>query len=138
MDDALELRAWRFLAAHRVGTLDVTHVTFIDGPLPCVTTPSTGQHYESSKADSFGEAAIKLAIKLGMPCAADESRESLTRVSACDRDSSSAPTASRRNGSTGRSSRRTEMGSAVSTTAATAAEQSIGGGSEQPEELGAK
>jgi hypothetical protein len=58
MSDALELRAWRFLAQHRVGSLAVTHVQFIDGPRPTINTLSTGEHYEQAAGDTFGAAAV--------------------------------------------------------------------------------
>ncbi len=66
--DALELQAWRFLALHRVGTLGVSHVQFIDAEQCRINTPSTGEFYESACGATFGEAAIKLAVALGMPC----------------------------------------------------------------------
>lgn len=67
MSKRVELSAWRFLAAHRVGGLAVTHVTFIDGDDgPTMNTPSHDGFYESVSAPSFGEAAIELALALGM------------------------------------------------------------------------
>lgn len=63
-----ELNAWRFLAAHRVGTLRVTHVQFIDEPDGCrMNTPSVESFYEDVTRSSWGEAAIALASALGMP-----------------------------------------------------------------------
>lgn len=65
--EALELAAWRFLAAHRVGTLPATHVQFIDSGDECrINTPSHDRFYESVGAPTWGEAAIKLARALGM------------------------------------------------------------------------
>ena len=66
--DALKLAAWRFLAAHRVGSLAVSHAQFIDGSDgPHINAPSRDQYYESASAPTWGEAAIKLARSLGMP-----------------------------------------------------------------------
>ncbi len=63
-----ELAAWRFLAAHRVGGLSVTHLTFIsDGDVCRMNTPAPGEAgiYESVEGKTFGEAAIALAAALG-------------------------------------------------------------------------
>jgi hypothetical protein len=123
MSDALELRAWRFLAQHRVGSLAVTHLQFIDGPQPTINTPSTDQHYEQASGETFGAAAIELALLLGMDvtCAADESREA-SPPNASGLGSSCAPTATRRSGANGKTSRRIETESEASTIDATGAE----------------
>ena len=68
MSDAIELAAWRFLASHRVGGLAATHVQFIDSGTECrINTPSHDRFYESVGAPTWGEAAVKLALALGMP-----------------------------------------------------------------------
>jgi hypothetical protein len=66
-EEQLELAAWRFLAAHRVGSLSVTHLLFTDSERSHVSTPSVAGFYATAEADTFGEAAIELALELGMP-----------------------------------------------------------------------
>lgn len=121
MSDELELRAWRFLAAHRVAPLHVTHVQFIDVPgdeSPCrMNAPSFGEYYESARAATWGEAAIGLATALGMPCADDSD----STESASGRGSSSASTATLRNGESESNSPPIKQVQAGSTTAATSA-----------------
>ncbi len=125
MSDALELRAWRFLAAHRVGKLAVTHVEFIDGDHPTVVTPSTGQHYDSATGATFGDAAIELAQQLGMdgPCP-EASEEFETLPAPSDQGSSSVLTATLPSGANEQSSPRTVTESADWTTGAIGAEPS--------------
>lgn len=119
-NEAIELSAWRFLASHRVGTLAVSHVQFIDGDECRMNTPSSAEFYESAGGATFGEAAINLAIALGMPCPS-EYQEAL-RVS--ETDSSSASTASLTSGASAKTSRRTRRGSVGSTTDVTGVEAS--------------
>lgn len=124
MSDALELRAWRFLSVHRVGALKVTHVTFINGDDSCrVNTPSFDGFYESAKSATFGEAAISLAVALGMSCAEDSDSSG----SASDQDSSSVSTATRRSGESAATSPLIESAPAASTTAATGVEAATDG-----------
>lgn len=73
MHPDLELAAWRFLAKRRTGSLAVAHIEFIDGDTPesksSIVTPSEEQGvYESASGATFGEAAVALAIRLGMSC----------------------------------------------------------------------
>lgn len=64
----IELAAWRFLSSRRCPGLAVAHIEFIDGPKPVITAPANDLgFYESATAETFGEAAVKLALKLGMP-----------------------------------------------------------------------
>ncbi len=127
MSEQLELSAWRFLAAHRVGGLCVTHVSFIDGDNgPTMNTPSVDGFYESAFAPTFGEAAIELALALGMLCelerkSPEHATPSLGTPSAAAESSSSAPTASRRSGAKSPNSRRTRSLETGSTTGATSA-----------------
>ncbi len=69
--DALELRAWRFLAAHRATPgLAATHVAFIseDQQIVHVNTPrGKNGTYVNATGRTWGEAAISLARQLGMP-----------------------------------------------------------------------
>lgn len=118
--NALELRAWRFLATHRVGSLSVTHVTFIDGDDCCrVNTPSFAGYYESARGSTFGEAAIALALALGMACTdSDEARRG------SGQGESSAGTAA--NGGSESSTPVTPAALAASTIAATGAAPSTG------------
>lgn len=126
----LELRAWRFLATHRVSNLKVTHVSFIDGDDgPAVNTPSVDGFYESANGATFGEAAVSLAFALGMPCGSERKSPAPATLSlgmpsedaAC---SSSAPTAGPISGAKSASSRRTRSRATASTTGATSAEAS--------------
>lgn len=65
---SIELRAWRFLASRRCPGLAVAHIEFIDGPQPTIIAPADKPgFYESAKAETYGEAAVRLALKLGMP-----------------------------------------------------------------------
>ena len=98
--EALELAAWRFLAAHRVAGLHVSHVQFIDGAECRLSTPSCLEFYESAGGKTFGEAAIKLALALGMPW---PSRCPAVHAVLGD-GSSSAPTATRPNGESAKTS----------------------------------
>ncbi len=115
MSDALELRAWRFLAHHRVGKLAVQHVTFIDDAEVCrMHAPSSGPHYEHGVGATFGEAAIALARALGMPCEDDSDSTSTASAS----DTSSVSTASRHNGASEPNLRPVDTEPAGSTTGA--------------------
>lgn len=63
----LELAAWRFLALRRCPGLAVAHVEFIDGPRPTMSAPADERgFYVSAGGATFGEAAVSLALKLGM------------------------------------------------------------------------
>lgn len=116
--DALELRAWRYLAAHRVGKLHVTHVSFIDDGDVCrMNTPSCLEYYEHGEGQTFSEAAIGLALALGMQCEDDSD----STASASDQDSSSASTATHRSGESEKTSPPADSAPAGSTTAATGA-----------------
>jgi hypothetical protein len=114
--EVLELSAWRFLASHRVGALCATHVQFIDGDECRANTPSCLEFYESAGGKTFGEAAIRLALALGMPCpiGCDGALGAFAQAK------STAPTANA--GTSGKPSRRTRSRSVDSTTAATGAE----------------
>lgn len=120
---ALELSAWRFLAAHRVGGLAASHAQFIDSGSECrINTPSHDHYYESVGAPTWGDAAIKLAIALGMPwpsqCHAVQT--------VLGGDSNSAPTAIRPSGENAKTSPHTHAVPVASTTGATGAVQGIG------------
>ena len=116
MSDALELAAWRFLAIRRVGSLAVAHVEFIDSETPALRTPANVPgFYETANGASFGEAAIKLSLKLGMPWPTDCGVER----SDFAQGKSTAATASA--GVSAKSSRRTRAAVADSTTDATGA-----------------
>jgi len=74
VSDAIELAAWRFLAQRRCPGLAVAHIEFIDGEeyapefTKTIVTPAVQLgFYESGVGHTFGEAAIALATKLGMP-----------------------------------------------------------------------
>jgi hypothetical protein len=125
MSDALELRAWRFLASHRVGTLKVTHIQFIDndGSERCrMNTPSVAEYYEDVASESWGNAAISLATALGMPC---EDGLACT-ASASGQDSNFASTAIHRSGASELTSPAIRSAPADSTTVATGAAPDIG------------
>lgn len=123
MSVALELAAWRFIAAHRVGSLRASPAQFIDGDNGChINTPSCLEYYASAAGASFGEAAIKLAITLGMPCPSG-CEEAL---SAFEVAGNSAPTATRHSGVKSKNSRGTRAASVGSTTAATGAALATG------------
>lgn len=67
MSDRIELAAWRFLAQRRCPGLAVAHIEFVDGAKPTVVTPAAKLgFYESASGKTFGEAAVDLALKLGM------------------------------------------------------------------------
>lgn len=64
--DAVELRAWRYLATHRVGRSAVGYVEFIDGPSSSMRAPLPDGFVASCSSKDWGAAAIALAYELGM------------------------------------------------------------------------
>lgn len=123
--EAIELTAWRFLASHRADGLSVSHVHFFDATECRLNTPIDAGCYESAGGKTFGEAAIKLALALGMPCpiGCDEALSGFALAK------STAPTAS--DGTRSKRSRRTRSALVGSTTDATGAEARTGAGAAQ-------
>ncbi len=67
---ALELRAWRFIAAHRIGTSRASVVQFLDDDCRYkrIATPrGNGQVNATAIAPTFEQAIVSLAYSLGMP-----------------------------------------------------------------------
>lgn len=139
--DQLELKAWRFLAAHRVGTLAVSFLEFIDdAPHRRIRAPSSSDVgcSEVGVGQNFGAAAIALAFELGMPCQNDAGEQvtgSLTLQSGDADSSSSASIAAHHSGETPKNSRRTRSRKTGSTTGATSAEAPTEGGSARLDDL---
>ncbi len=132
-NDELELEAWRFIANHRVrikgGALTVSHARFIDdhaSGLYHINTPAGCEGvYASESGATFGEAAIKLALALGMPCRT-RCREEQSEPEGDASSSRSAPTVNRPAGASAPTSPATRRRRTGSTTAATSAAAATG------------
>jgi len=129
--DALELAAWRFLAEHRVDGLCVSHVQFTEGAERRLCAPSEDGAYESAGGKTYGEAAIKVALALGMQW---PSRCLAVQAVFGTGGSNSAPTAIRPSGVSSQTLPRIQGEQAVSTTDATGVEAHTDEGGAPPSE----